>query len=77
MPKRLFIRRKITKMGDSLGMSLPKDLVNTYNLKEGEYLTIIFDADMDSSMGDHYLMVVDLKGRKGDDLWTTLDKAFE
>ena len=72
---RLYIPRKIQKTGDSLCVTLPYNLLKTYSLKEGDYLTIIFDPEIDNAL-DHYLMVIDLKGRKPEEIRKMLDEVF-
>lgn len=74
---RLFMPRKLTKNGDSLSISIPVDLIRTYSLKEGDYLTIIFDSEIDNALGDQYVIVVDVKGRQPQELHKFLDKLFE
>jgi antitoxin component of MazEF toxin-antitoxin module len=74
---RLFVPRKITKIGDSTGMTLPPDLLRTYNLKEGDTVTLIFDSEIDATLGDNSILAIDLKGRSGAELWKMLDRLFE
>jgi len=67
MPK-AFYRRKILDIGDSKGITIPKDIVYTYDLKTGDYITIILDSDIDD-----YFFFMDMKqNRDRDELWKLL-----
>ena len=62
----VFYRRKVIEIGDSVGITIPKDVAYTYDLKPGTYMTIIFDQDSD----DDYLVILDMmKDRGRDELW--------
>jgi antitoxin component of MazEF toxin-antitoxin module len=61
----VFYKRKVIEIGDSLGITIPKDVAFTYDLKAGTYMTIIFDQESD----DDYLVILDMKNRDRDELW--------
>ncbi len=44
MPKRKF-DAKLRKVGNSYVITIPKDTIDRFNIKEGDYLAIDFDSD--------------------------------
>jgi len=60
-----FYKRKLIQMGDSVGITIPADVVYTYDLKPGDTITIILDSDIDD-----YFFFMDIKqDRKREELW--------
>lgn len=60
-------KRRVLEIGDSLGITIPKDIINSYLLKKGDNITVIADAlDVDG------FIVVDIKGRGVQELWKLL-----
>jgi len=58
----VMFKRKILQVGDSLGITIPEDIVKSYNIKRGEIHHVISDVV------DGFLLV-DLEGRSVDKLW--------
>ena len=53
------LKRKVLRVGDALGITIPKSVVDTYGLVRGEYIYIITDGlDTDG------FLVIDLGKRK-------------
>lgn len=73
---RLSIPRKIIKVGDSIAITLPKDMMDTYNLKVGDDVTIIIDREIDNILDDDYIIVIDMKHR-GEAIYKKLDRLLE
>lgn len=62
--------RKILKVGDSLGITLPDIIVKTYDLKKGTKIYLIADGleDVDG------FLLIDIMGRNINELWTMMKK---
>jgi len=63
----LIIKRKIVRVGDSLGLTIPKFIVDTYDLKKGEAIFLITDAV------DEKFLLIDLKKRSKQELKKIVD----
>jgi len=61
----IFSKRKILKVGDALGITIPKSIIVTHSLKKGDRISVISDV-VDYADG---LVVIDLKGRSVEELW--------
>ena len=61
----LIIKRKLLQIGDSLGITIPEDVINSYRLKKGDRIYIITDA-VDG------FIIVDLENRSVEELWKTI-----
>lgn len=60
-------KRKILKVGDSLGLTIPDSIVKTYGLKRGDKISVISDA-----LDEDGLLVIDIKGRTNEELWSVI-----
>jgi len=56
------MKRRIVGVGDSLGITIPKDIAETYNLKKGNIIYIITDAIEED------FLLIDLKKRSKEEL---------
>jgi len=63
----LLFKRKILATGDSLAVSLPKEVVSTHKLKKGAEVYVISDA-----MDEDGFLVIDLMGRTREEIWRLL-----
>ena len=59
---------KIINIGDTLGIILPKAVINSYRLKKGKPITIINDY-LDNIDG---FLIIDLQERSVEELWKLL-----
>lgn len=64
----VLFERKITKIGTSLGITIPTDILKSYNLKAGDSIFIVSDA-LDS---DDFILV-DLRHKNKDDVLKMFD----
>jgi antitoxin component of MazEF toxin-antitoxin module len=62
-----FFHHKIIRVGDTLGMVIPKDVINSYLLKKGKPITIINDY-----LEAHGFLIIDLEERSVEELWKIL-----
>ena len=60
-------KHKILNVGDTLGIVLPKAIINSYLLKKGKPITIINDF-----METDGFLVIDLEERNVEELWKLL-----
>ncbi len=57
-------KRKVLKVGDSLGLTIPDSIVKTYDIKRGDKISVISD-----SLDEDGLLVLDIRGRSNEELW--------
>jgi len=57
--------RKVLQIGDSLGITIPEEIIKTYNLKKGNKIFLIADG-LDDADG---FLLVDLMGRELGEIW--------
>lgn len=64
----LTFKRKIIQVGSSLGVTIPADIINSYNLKKGDWINILSDA-----VDREGFITIDLRGRDKKELWRILN----
>lgn len=57
-------KRKVLKIGGSLGLTIPDSIIKTYGIKQGDKINVISDG-----LDEDGLLVIDIKGRGNDELW--------
>jgi len=57
-------KRKVLKVGGSLGLTIPDSIVKTYDLKRGDEISVVSDG-----LDEDGLLVIDIKGRTNEELW--------
>jgi len=57
--------RKMLQIGDSLGITIPEEIIKTYNLKKGNKIFLIADG-LDDADG---FLLIDLMDRDINELW--------
>lgn len=62
----VMFKRKILQVGDSLGITIPDDIVKTYKIKKGEKRFVV------SGVVDGFLLV-ELAGKSRDEIWRELN----
>jgi len=66
---RVFFKRKLIKIGDSVGIVIPADIVRTYDLEAGNAITFIADTYYEPDG----VIALDIMGRQGTELHKYLD----
>ena len=56
-------KRKLIKIGDSIGITIPKDFLDTYSLKRGDVVKIVSDPHDEVA-----LLLVDLNDRTNEEI---------
>jgi antitoxin component of MazEF toxin-antitoxin module len=65
---RVFLRRKLIKIGDSVGIIIPADIIKTYEMEAGDPITFIADVTYEGK-----ILAIDIEGRHGSELHQYLD----
>jgi len=60
-------KRKVLRVGGSLGITIPEEVISTYKVKKGQNLYIMTDA-----IDEEGFIVIDLMGRNRDEIWKLL-----
>jgi len=60
-------KRKILQVGDSLGITIPEEVVLTYKVKKGQQIYLMTDA-----FDEEGFIVIDVLGRNRDEIWKLL-----
>lgn len=67
----------VRKWGNSLGIVLPKEIINKQNIKEGSELEILINLKTKTKAGDIFGILKGKLTRDTDDLLKEVDKDFE
>ena len=62
----ILFKRKILQIGDSIGVTIPEEIVKTYKLKKGEDVYLITD-------GIEGFCLIDLMRQTRDEIWKMLE----
>ena len=60
-------KRKVLRIGDSLGITIPEEIIQTHKVKKGQEAYIMTDA-----IDEEGFIVIDLLGRGRDEIWKLL-----
>ena len=63
----ILFKRKVLQVGDSLGITIPEEMVQTHKIKKGQEVYIMTDA-----IEEEGFIVVDLLNRSRDEIWKLL-----
>ena len=60
-------KRKVLQVGDSLGITIPEEVVQTHKIKKGQYVYIMTDA-----IDEEGFVIIDVLNRSRDEIWKLL-----
>ena len=63
-------KRKVLRVGDSLGITIPDEVVQTHKIKKGQQIYIMTDV-----IDEEGFIVVDVFGRGRDEIWKLLKEV--
>ena len=66
-----FFQRKILKVGDSVGITIPNDIVKSHDIKKGHIIKIVTDGTEHEG-----ILLIDLRNRSNEELWKIIKETY-